>query len=152
MVVDVFRQRHYNEGVIHCYICDQTLEKSHFYKDRRHVSGFRRVCKDCERLQYRERRIAAPEVFRRRDAKYYVKHRAKIAAKRRKYYAKFGQRQRARARAAYALLVGTISRKLCEVCKSKKADAHHDDYSKPLVVRWLCRRHHMRHHAETNNL
>jgi hypothetical protein len=24
---------------------------------------------------------------------------------------------------------------------------HHDDYSKPLDVRWFCRRHHLLHHA-----
>lgn len=26
--------------------------------------------------------------------------------------------------------------------------AHHDDYTKPLEVRWLCRSHHTRYHAE----
>ncbi|MFC3331681.1 hypothetical protein ACFOEM_04310 [Paenalcaligenes hominis] len=35
----------------------------------------------------------------------------------------------------------------CEVCGKSKVDAHHDDYSKPLEVRWLCREHHMQHHA-----
>lgn len=35
----------------------------------------------------------------------------------------------------------------CEVCGAVKVDAHHDDYSKPLQVRWLCRLHHRAHHA-----
>lgn len=29
-----------------------------------------------------------------------------------------------------------------------KVLAHHDDYRRPLEVRWLCRRHHARWHAE----
>jgi len=27
-----------------------------------------------------------------------------------------------------------------------KAEAHHDDYSRPLDVRWLCKRHHEEAH------
>jgi hypothetical protein len=34
----------------------------------------------------------------------------------------------------------------CEVCGSHPADAHHDDYTKPLDVRWLCEPHHMQVH------
>ena len=36
----------------------------------------------------------------------------------------------------------------CEVCGSAKVEAHHDDYSKPLEVRWLCRMHHLVHHGK----
>lgn len=36
----------------------------------------------------------------------------------------------------------------CEVCGADKSDAHHDDYSRPGDVRWLCRRHHREHHAK----
>lgn len=32
---------------------------------------------------------------------------------------------------------------------ARKANAHHDDYAKPLEVRWLCALHHQRHHADT---
>ena len=37
----------------------------------------------------------------------------------------------------------------CEVCGTMDhIVAHHDDYSKPLEVRWLCRGHHKKHHTE----
>jgi hypothetical protein len=41
---------------------------------------------------------------------------------------------------------GTLTRKPCEVCGKTPTDAHHDDYSKPLSVRWLCRYHHLSKH------
>jgi hypothetical protein len=38
----------------------------------------------------------------------------------------------------------------CEVCGiQKNIEMHHDDYSKPLSIRWLCKKHHTEHH---NNL
>lgn len=46
-----------------------------------------------------------------------------------------------------AIRRGDLHRQPCEVCGSKeRIHAHHDDYSKPLIVRWLCRKHHMMHH------
>lgn len=47
-----------------------------------------------------------------------------------------------------ALRVGTIVRQPCEVCgATHRIHAHHDDYSKPLAIRWLCSLHHRQHHA-----
>lgn len=44
---------------------------------------------------------------------------------------------------------GTLVPQPCEVCgKRKKVVAHHDDYSKPLDVRWLCGSHHKQHHLK----
>lgn len=34
----------------------------------------------------------------------------------------------------------------CEVCGVPNAHAHHDDYSKPMEIRWLCKSHHYLHH------
>jgi hypothetical protein len=42
---------------------------------------------------------------------------------------------------------GKITQKPCEVC-GELAQMHHDDYSRPLDVRWLCREHHLAHHAK----
>ena len=49
---------------------------------------------------------------------------------------------------AEARKAGTLLDGPCEVCGSPGAAlAHHDDYNKPLAVRWLCFQHHMQHHA-----
>lgn len=46
-----------------------------------------------------------------------------------------------------ALLCGFMVRQPCEVCGSTtRVQGHHDDYSKPLEVRWLCHPHHAEHH------
>lgn len=44
----------------------------------------------------------------------------------------------------YAIRSGRLIRKPCEICGSEPSEAHHDDYDKPLEVRWLCRSHHMK--------
>lgn len=41
---------------------------------------------------------------------------------------------------------GTLLRGQCEVCGCAKTEAHHEDYSKPLQVRWLCKTHHVAAH------
>ena len=50
-----------------------------------------------------------------------------------------------------AIANGSLVRKPCEVCGANRVDAHHDDYSKPLDVRWLCRGHHIKHHRSLAN-
>jgi hypothetical protein len=44
------------------------------------------------------------------------------------------------------IMEGSLVRQPCEVCEEIKVDAHHDDYSKPFDVRWLCKKHHREHH------
>jgi len=46
-----------------------------------------------------------------------------------------------------AIRVGKLIPEPCEVCGEARAEAHHPDYSKPLAVRWLCRRCHKRLHS-----
>lgn len=41
---------------------------------------------------------------------------------------------------------GKIEPQLCEVCGTAVVQMHHDDYNKPLAVRWLCFEHHHEHH------
>ena len=46
----------------------------------------------------------------------------------------------------HALRKGTIAPLPCEQCGNPRTEAHHDDYSKPLEVRWLCKHHHLLAH------
>lgn len=50
-----------------------------------------------------------------------------------------------------AIRQGVLSYLPCEVCGIDDAsvEAHHDDYGKPLQVRWLCSWHHAEHHKNT---
>jgi hypothetical protein len=45
-----------------------------------------------------------------------------------------------------ALKRGLIIQEPCQECGALDAEAHHDDYDKPMCVRWLCRLHHRRFH------
>jgi hypothetical protein len=49
-----------------------------------------------------------------------------------------------------ALKSGRLKKEPCEVCGAEKSQAHHDDYSKPLEVRWLCAVHHKALHMEVS--
>jgi len=61
--------------------------------------------------------------------------------------AKHRHKMNARAKVQYAVRVGKIVKEKCEVCGDVNTQGHHDDYSKPLVVRWLCVEHHMEVHS-----
>ena len=67
---------------------------------------------------------------------------------RRSYYERHPAIYAAHRATKKAILLGDITRQSCEVCGDGRSNAHHDDYSKPLDVRWLCRKHHDEHHRK----
>ena len=60
----------------------------------------------------------------------------------------FNKKKKARNAVLIRIRKGTIERGACEVCGAQNAQAHHDDYARPLDVRWLCDLHHRMHHGE----
>lgn len=52
----------------------------------------------------------------------------------------------ARTKVSKAVLRGKLIKLPCEICGNPESEGHHDDYSKPLEVRWLCKKHHTEHH------
>ncbi len=56
------------------------------------------------------------------------------------------ERVLARAIVKNRLRNGTMHRGPCEVCSEPEGQAHHDDYARPVDVRWLCPLHHREQH------
>jgi ribosomal protein S27AE len=112
--------------------------------------------KNLERERERERkwREANPEILRaskrKSDAKAREANPEKVREEHRirqaRYAARNPEKMRAYKRVYYALKTGKLQREPCEVCGAEKVHAHHDDYSKPLEVRWLCTACHELHH------
>lgn len=63
------------------------------------------------------------------------------------------QRKKANARSYVNVYVnrGTIEKKGCCIC-GEPAEAHHNDYSKPLEVEWFCRKHHLGFHKAVEEI
>ena len=74
------------------------------------------------------------------------------------YYARYRKNNPAKYAAQYTVWNAKVAGRVtepdrCETCGIEAAlDAHHDDYTKPLEVRWLCRDCHAAHHRQFNEI
>jgi len=58
------------------------------------------------------------------------------------------KRRKCRSITNKAIQKNELIRQPCEVCGVMNSEAHHDNYNKPLKVRWLCFIHHRAYHKE----
>ena len=56
------------------------------------------------------------------------------------------EKRRAHNAVSNALRDGILRKSPCEVCGAAETTAHHEDYSRPLDVRWLCTKCHAEIH------
>jgi hypothetical protein len=61
------------------------------------------------------------------------------------------EKRRAHEAVKAAIRSGVLTRRPCK-CGNKRSHAHHDDYSKPLVVLWLCAPCHVLRHKQLRKL
>jgi hypothetical protein len=100
------------------------------------------------RYRYKEGRKAKKSAYCR---KYYQLHKDTIRKRFRLDRRANIDKWKAREKFKYAVEVGKIKRLPCEVCGNPKSQGHHEDYSKPLEVRWLCANHHGFTRYKTSN-
>lgn len=133
-----------------CRTCLQEKPSQNFLSDPKCSDGMKKQCKDCYRRQSRNycrthKKSKAAYHRRRMRNPAFRKSRNDYA---KRQYQKHKARHNARTKLGYAIKSGKIQKQPCEVCQSTHSQAHHDDYSQPLVVRWLCKLHHAQHHRQ----
>lgn len=148
-----------------CFKCNKEKPLSEFYKHKMMGDGHLNKCKDCTKADARQHRaenldrvkeydrnrsnakernerFKVAQAERMKDPEY----RDKINKQRKDWVERNTVKRAAHIIVGNAIRDGKLIKQHCEICGEAKVDAHHDDYEKPLGVRWLCRKHHAEHH------
>ena len=86
----------------------------------------------------------------RRGKEYYQKHKESVLKSAEKSRKKYPEKYRAHYLMNSAIQSGKIKRLPCRICGGT-SQGHHADYSKPLVIDWLCKKHHAEEHRKIND-
>lgn len=129
-----------------CFKCGEIKTLSAFYKHPKMSDGYVNKCKECNKKDVQKNRSDNVEKYRAHDRARgnrqdydYVK----------KYREENPKKYKAHTAVGNALRSGKIKKEPCEVCGTKaNIVGHHDDYAKPLDVRWLCQAHHIQWHHQ----
>ncbi len=127
-----------------CGKCQQVKPISEFYPHKR--DGYQSNCKACHR---EEGKIYNRTPMRREYNKQKYQEwvdKGGLQAYRQKPEVK--EKVLAIAKANQKKRSGKVIPQPCEVCGAGDAQMHHDNYDKPLVIRWLCQIHHTQEHLK----
>ena len=138
-----------------CFKCGIPKELDEFYKHPQMADGHLNKCIECTKSdvhRHRDANLGAIQTYDRERGK--LPHRLKANRDRQRvnpaphyqalarYNQKHPERKAATVTVNNAVRDGRLKKQPCEVCGAVKVEAHHDDYTKPLEVRWLCNKHH----------
>ena len=137
-----------------CRICKIEKGLDNFYKNLTYRDGLDARCKDCHNLMSRTAHLLNYDPVKKKNEKdkSYKANPNKYREGNRRMNKKHPEQYKARYQFRNAVSLGLIKRMPCEKCGEQKSEGHHDDYSKPLEVRWLCKECHAIHHRKPNLL
>ena len=128
-----------------CNSCGHRKVLTDFGIRKASKDGHSSKCKACQSAYDRLRSQSPARAQQRREYQHGIgKERANEA--KRNYIKRNPQKRSATIAVGNAIRDGKLIKKCCEVCGNAESFAHHDDYSKPLLVRWLCDFHHKEWH------
>jgi hypothetical protein len=106
------------------------------------ADGVLNICKECVKLRVSKYNNSdhGKEIY----SKWLKTPQGKAKSKRRlrRVRSLYPLKDKAHRDANRAVMNGVISKQPCEICGYPVAEKHHPNYSKPLLIRWLCVKHH----------
>lgn len=125
-----------------CSKCHRQLDAQQFYSCSKMTDGKVAECKDCTKTRVYERRLANIDQVREADrARNRTENRRGLY---RAWKKKNPEKVKAHNAVNNAIRHGRLARLSCWC--GELGEAHHPDYSKPLDVVWLCKKHHEEMH------
>lgn len=130
-----------------CFKCKEEKPISEFYAHKQMADGYLNKCKPCSRSDSRNNRKANIDKYREYDRKRGSRQTAEYL---REYRAKNPEKYKARSAVQNAIRDGRLEKpEKCSCCgEETRIHGHHDDYSRPLEVIWLCTLCHKQRHKE----
>lgn len=144
-----------------CKVCGRRKPLTDFYRADGMADGRYSKCKECYKIAVKERRAANLEQHRAYDRQR-ANEPHRVAAREAYKQTKRGKERLQAGRLAWiernpdarnahiivgnAIRDGRLIRGTCRFCGDEGHHAHHNDYSKPLKVWWLCRDCHVAFH------
>ena len=128
-----------------CFKCLIEWPLHYFYKHKEMKDGHLNKCKKCTKndvLIHRKLNIDKINAYDRHRYKNDPDRRAAANEGCKKMRLKFPEKYKARMAIGNAVRDKREIKLPCCVCGDTKSQAHHEDYSKPLEVVWVCIKHH----------
>lgn len=129
-----------------CGVCKTTKPRRAFHRRKASSGGLAACCKMCQRTYDKARLHQPTRVASRLVYKDTAHGRRRLAVGKKAWVARNPSARKAHIILGNALRDGKITKRPCRDCGSKKVHGHHEKYSKPLDVIWLCARCHRAKH------
>lgn len=133
--------RQYSWHMKTCFKCNIKKDLDCFYKHPQMADGYLNKCKGCSKKDVMSNRESKVDYYRGYDAKRQQdpERRKKKAVYLKRFRQKNSLMNAAHCKVQRAIKKGILIRGNCSMCNATEdIHAHHEDYSKPLEVIWLC--------------
>lgn len=143
------------QGLKRCGKCKHILALTCFHSHNRaakknKTKGYHGWCKKCRKIETKIYFLKNREKLSSQKKIAELKRPEQIAANRKRARLKYIEtnpyKTESRRQTRFAIRNGLLPRKPCKICGNPISEAHHADYSKPLEVDWMCRKHHRAWH------
>ncbi len=138
-----------------CFKCGVVKPMADYYVHPQMKDGYLNKCKECAKADSTARRMSKLDEVRAYDRERATRpeRRKQMAAVTRRLRRENPERVRAHNAVARAVRSGRLLRGPCSVCgTAEDVHAHHDDYSKPMMIEWLCNHHHRVRHGKHDQM